>query len=78
MAVHPNNQGKGIGTELVASGMREAAKIGLDIYVCAFRPGVGVYKRLGFRVEQEIVQDDTIYGGPGERYRCLMIYEVRK
>lgn len=61
---------------MVVSGMKEAERAGLDIYVRAFQSGVGVYKRLGFRAEQEIIQDDTVYGGPGEDYRCLVTYEV--
>ena len=75
MAVHPDNQGKGIGTALVESGMREAEKMGLDIFVLAFKAGVGVYKRLGFRIEQELIQDDSMYGGSGEYGIYYMIYE---
>lgn len=76
--MHPDNQGKGIATQLVASGLKEAKKIGLDVYVRAFRPGVGLYRRLGFRTEREIVQvlDDSEEGGPGEVYRALMTYAI--
>jgi len=73
--VHPENQGKGIATALVQSGMRQAEKMGLDIFVLAFKVGVGVYTRLGFRVEQELIQDDSIYGGKGEYGVYFMIYE---
>ncbi|KAJ6438083.1 hypothetical protein O9K51_08672 [Purpureocillium lavendulum] len=76
LAVHPDYQDRGIGTQLVASGLKEAQKIGLDVYVRAFRPGVGLYRRLGFRIEKEIVLDDSEEGGPGEVYRALMTYAV--
>ncbi|KAI0127674.1 acetyltransferase [Xylariales sp. AK1849] len=75
LAVHPDNQGKGIATMLVESGMREAEKIGLDIFIYAMKAGVGVYKRLGFCIEKEFIQDDTVYGGPGEYYTCFMTYQ---
>jgi predicted N-acetyltransferase YhbS len=77
MAVHPENQGKGIGTALVESGMKQAENMGLDIFVMAFKAGRGVYRRLGFRIEQELVQDDSIYGGPGEYGVYWMIYDQR-
>lgn len=76
LAVHPDNQGRGIATQLVARGLEEARKIGLDVYVRAFRPGVGLYRRLGFRMEKEFVLDDSGEGGPGEVYRALMTYTV--
>jgi ribosomal protein S18 acetylase RimI-like enzyme len=76
LAVHPDNQGRGIATQLVASGLKEAKRIGLDVYVRAFRPGVGLYRRLGFRLEKEFVLDDSEEGGPGEVYRALMTYAL--
>ncbi|EHK18061.1 uncharacterized protein TRIVIDRAFT_45222 [Trichoderma virens Gv29-8] len=75
LAVHPENQGKGIGTLLIQSGMKEAEKLGLDIFVLAFRRGWGVYSRAGFRVEQELIQDDSMYGGDGNYGVRFMIYE---
>jgi ribosomal protein S18 acetylase RimI-like enzyme len=75
--VHPDNQDKGIGTALVQSGMEQAEKLGLDIFIYAKKQGVGVYKRLGFRVERDFVLDDSEYGGTGEVYAALMIYEQK-
>ena len=75
MAVHPDQQGKGIATALVKSGMKEAEKLGLDIFVLAFRAGFKLYDRLGFRLERELIQDDTPYGGPGEYAIRYMIYD---
>lgn len=74
-AVHPKNQGKGIATALVQSGIQEAKKLGLDIFVTAFESGVRVYKRLGFGILKDFVEDDSMYGGSGEVYYALMIFE---
>lgn len=78
MAVHPEQQGKGIGTALVQSGMREAEKLGLDIFIVAMKAGMGVYKRLGFRVERVLVQDDEKYGGLGEYKTYFMVLEQKR
>jgi hypothetical protein len=59
----------------VQSGVKEAEKLGLDIFVLAFRAGINVYKRVGFRTERELVQDDSVYGGPGDFRVCYMVYE---
>jgi ribosomal protein S18 acetylase RimI-like enzyme len=75
LAVHPENQGKGIATLLVQSGMKVAEDLGLDIFVLAFRSAWGVYSRLGFRVERELIQDDSMYGGDGNYGVRYMIYE---
>lgn len=77
MAVHPDNQRRGAATALVESGMREAEKLGLDIFIHALKAGVGLYKRLGFRIEKELIQDDSMYGGTGEYYVCMMTYEQK-
>lgn len=73
--MHPENQRKGVGTALVKSGMIEAKKLGLDIFILAFEAGMGVYKRLGFQIEKELVQDDSMYGGKGKYSTYFMIYE---
>ncbi|KAK9422273.1 hypothetical protein SUNI508_04952 [Seiridium unicorne] len=75
LAVHPDNQGKGVGTALVESGMRQAEKMGLDIFIHAMKMGMGVYKRLGFRVEKELVMDGSPYGGDGDYRVWFLIYE---
>ncbi|PON27153.1 acetyltransferase [Trichoderma gamsii] len=75
LAVHPENKGKGVATLLVESGMQQAGKLGLDIFILACKPGWGLYSRLGFRVEEELVQDDSIYGGDGEFAMRYYVYE---
>ncbi|KAI4598847.1 hypothetical protein KJ359_002740 [Pestalotiopsis sp. 9143b] len=77
LAVHPENQGKGIATLLVQSGIREAQKLGLDIFLVARPAGKMVYQRVGFRVDRELIQDDTMYGGPGEWPTYFMTYESK-
>ncbi|KAL7792066.1 acyl-CoA N-acyltransferase [Trichoderma ceciliae] len=75
LAVHPENRGKGIATLLVQSGMKQAEKLGLDIFILACKPGWGLYSRLGFRTEEELIQDDSMYGGDGEYAMRYLIYE---
>ncbi|GAB7357757.1 hypothetical protein MBLNU459_g0407t2 [Dothideomycetes sp. NU459] len=77
LAVHPDNQSKGVGTALVQSGIEQAAAMGLDIFVWSVAAGVRLYKRLGFRIEQEFHQDDSMYGGEGDYYVALMVYEQK-
>ncbi|KAH8657931.1 acetyltransferase [Xylariales sp. PMI_506] len=75
LAVHPDYQGRGIGTALCQSGMKEAEKLGLDIFIHAMKAGMGVYTRLGFHVMKEIIQDDSEFGGQGEYCVYLMTNE---
>ena len=51
---------------LVESGVREAEKMGLDIFVLAMKAGLGVYQRVGFKLLDKVIQDDSKYGGKGE------------
>ncbi|KAF7333331.1 Acetyltransferase [Mycena venus] len=76
LAVHPDNKGKGIATALVESGLRQAKTMGLPVFIFAFKAGRGVYERLGFKEVWRIIQDDTMYGGPGEYGVYLMVYDV--
>ncbi|EHK50387.1 hypothetical protein TRIATDRAFT_44213 [Trichoderma atroviride IMI 206040] len=75
LAVHPENKGKGVATLLVESGMKEAERLGLDIFILACKSAWGLYSRLGFRVEEELVQDDSVYGGDGEFAMRYYVYE---
>jgi ribosomal protein S18 acetylase RimI-like enzyme len=61
IAVHPNLQGKGIGTVLVQRLQQEAAKARLPIRCCVFRFNTGslrFHQRLGFSILRE---DQTHY-----------------
>ncbi len=50
--------------------------MGIDIFILAFKAGRGVYKRLGFKIVDQIIQDDSMYGGPGEYGTYFMVYDV--
>ncbi|KAJ5679333.1 Acyl-CoA N-acyltransferase [Penicillium macrosclerotiorum] len=75
LAVHPDNQRKGVGTALVKSGMYQADKMKLRIFVHALREGAELYKRIGFQLIAELIQDDSAYGGSGEYGAYFFIYE---
>jgi N-acetylglutamate synthase-like GNAT family acetyltransferase len=75
LVIHPDNQKKGVGTALMESGMRQAEKMGLDIFIHATKEGVWLYKRLGFHIGKEIIPDDSMYGGTGEHYTCFTTFE---
>ncbi|KAF7589819.1 hypothetical protein BBP40_003629 [Aspergillus hancockii] len=76
LAVHPENKGKGIGSALVACGIRYAEKARIPIFTMAFKAGRGVYARLGFKETERIIQDDSKFGGAGEYGAYFMIYGV--
>ncbi|KAB5550023.1 acyl-CoA N-acyltransferase [Coniochaeta sp. 2T2.1] len=77
LAVHPNNKGKGIGTALVEAGMGYAEKARLPIFAMAFKAGFGIYRRLGFKEDERVIQDDSQFGGKGEYGAYFMIYDVK-
>ncbi|KAF6805603.1 acetyltransferase [Colletotrichum sojae] len=76
LAVHPENMGKGIGTELVRSGMRRAQELGVGVFILAFQAGLNVYLRLGFKEVDRVVQDAAKWGGEGDYAVYLLTYEV--
>lgn len=78
LAVHPDNRGKGIATALVESGMRQANLLGLDIFVHAFRAGMGVYKRLGFRIEEELIRKCFTFVLNHKLYPTVWINAIRQ
>ena len=63
---------------LVESGIREAKKMDLDIFVLAFKAGLGVYKRAGFKLLDQVIQDDSKFGGTGEYGAYFLVKEVEK
>jgi ribosomal protein S18 acetylase RimI-like enzyme len=78
LAVHPDYHGRGIATRLVESGIAEAQRLGVDIIVMAYKSAVGVYKRLGFEMVEQLIQDDSKYGGKGEFGVYFMIRKTKK
>ena len=63
---------------LVESGVKEAQKMGLDVFVLAFKAGLGVYERAGFKLLGQIIQDDSKYGGKGEYGAYFLVKEIEK
>ncbi|KAK3331710.1 hypothetical protein B0T19DRAFT_85721 [Cercophora scortea] len=76
LAVAPENWGKGIASALVKSGVEAAEKLGLPIFVFAFKEATGVYRRQGFVERERSIQDDTKFGGNGQYNVYFMVYEV--
>lgn len=60
------------------SGLKQADKLGLDVFIQALEDGVNVYGRMGFEIQKEITQDDSMFGGTGRHYTCMMTYEQKK
>lgn len=54
MFVDPDYQGRGIGGKLMQRGMELVDADGRDCYVEASAAGVGVYRRAGFEVREEL------------------------
>jgi ribosomal protein S18 acetylase RimI-like enzyme len=65
LAVHPDHRRQGIASMLVDSGLKEGEKTGFDTFVMACEDGKGVYERAGFKLLDQIVQDDSEFGGDG-------------
>lgn len=63
---------------LVEAGTREADKMGLDTFVLAFQAGLNVYKRAGFQLLEELIQDDSQYGGPGVYAAYFLARQAQK
>ncbi|KAF2964112.1 hypothetical protein GQX73_g9475 [Xylaria multiplex] len=78
LAVHPENKGKGIGTALVAHGIRQSEKMRLPIFAMAFKAGLGIYTKLGFKEVDRVIQDNSQWGGVGEYGAYFMIYDLIK
>jgi len=51
---------------LVERGLLEAEKMHLDTCVLGMRAGLGVYKRAGFTLLEEVIQDASEFGGEKE------------
>ena len=61
---------------LVESGIIEAGKLGLDVFVHAKTAGLGVYQRAGFRLLDRVILDDSAYGGKGAYGSYFLVKEV--
>lgn len=75
LAVHPENKGKGIGTALVADGIKQSQEVGLPIFAMAYKAGLGIYRCLGFKEVDRVIQDNAQWGGVSEYGAYFMIYD---
>ncbi|MCJ1379693.1 hypothetical protein MMC17_002795 [Xylographa soralifera] len=78
LAVLPEYRGQGVATMLVESGVREAEKMGLDVFVLGMKAALGVYKKVGFKLLDKIIQDDSRFGGKGEYGAYFLVKEAGK
>lgn len=63
---------------LVESGLREAERMGLDVFVVGMKAGLGVYKRTGFKLVDQVIVNDSKYGGKGEYGAYFLVKEAEK
>lgn len=78
LAVHPDNRGQRVGSMLVESGIEEARKMSLDVFVHGMKAGLGVYKRAGFKLVDQMILDDSPYGGKGEYGSYFLVKEAEE
>jgi GNAT superfamily N-acetyltransferase len=77
LAVHPNNKRKGIATALVESGIQQANRLGLPIFIWAFQAGHGVYKRLGFKEVDRVIKGISQFGCSTNYAVYFMVYDQK-
>ena len=77
LAVHPDFWGNGIATMLVEDGIREIEALDLpssvDILIRAKKAALGVYKRAGFEIVEQLVQDASRFGVEGGEYGAYFL-----
>lgn len=66
LAVDPKFKGRGVATGFVERGIAKATKMGVRIFVMAMPAALGLYKRAGFQLLDEVERDDAPFGGPGK------------
>jgi ribosomal protein S18 acetylase RimI-like enzyme len=77
LAVQPAYRNRGIATMLMEAGIAESERMGIDIFMLAYKAGLGVYRRLGFETLETLMLDDSAYGGKGE-YGCYFMERTVK
>jgi len=77
VAVHPDYWGRGIATLLVEDGLRRLADTGvdLDLFVEAKKAALGVYRRAGFQLVDQVVLDASKFG-VSEEYGAYFLTKV--
>ncbi|KAL4878346.1 acyl-CoA N-acyltransferase [Aspergillus karnatakaensis] len=75
--VHPEHQGKGVGSALLDWGVCEAERLGLVVYLEATEAGRPLYERAGFEAVETVVFDAAEFGGFGRQTYTFMLREPR-
>ncbi|KAF4211423.1 hypothetical protein CNMCM5878_002633 [Aspergillus fumigatiaffinis] len=79
LAVHPDYQGRGIGTQLLMVGVEEARRLGLPAWLEASEAGYSVYRRCGFVDAERMELDFGKYGLSGmEQVYCMLMDDVEQ
>ncbi|KAH6647291.1 acyl-CoA N-acyltransferase [Truncatella angustata] len=78
LAVQPAYRGQGIATLLMEASLAESDRLGIDVFMVAYKAGLGVYKRMGFEILESLIIDDTPWGGQGEYANYFMERKARK
>ena len=77
-AVHFDNKGKGIGTPLVQSRVRQAKRIGILLLCIAYEAGLGIHSRVGFKEVEHVIQDISQWGFERGYEAYFLVYDVPK
>lgn len=67
LVVHPDSQGRGAGTRLLAWGVEEAEKHGVRMALESTPAGLSLYERFGFR-EADVIRRDMKQLGYDQPY----------
>jgi predicted N-acetyltransferase YhbS len=80
LAVHPDHKGQGIASMLVNSGINAAQQLSWDsnIFVQAKKTALGVYQTAGFVLIDQLIQDDSAFGGNGEYAAYFLVKEIKR
>ena len=76
LAVHPDHQGKGLGSALIKPGLEEADRVGAQTYIEASPAGLAVYLKYGWKTVDEMVVDMRPYGGQGVEHHPFLMREA--
>ncbi|KAF7169062.1 hypothetical protein CNMCM5623_001894 [Aspergillus felis] len=79
LVVHPDYQGRGIGTKLLKVGVEEVRRLRLPAWLEASPAGCSVYRRCGFRDAELMELDFDKYGLTGVSHvYCMLMDDVEK
>lgn len=77
LAVHPNYQGRGVGSLLLRDGLEKADEMSLPVFVNSAVQGQPLYERYGFGDAKKFPLDCRDYGGFAEGKHWTMLRPAR-